>query len=138
MNGAQISALIISLVGVLIWYVKYTTRQTAKRETDAYEERAKREATHDKIQKEDRDFSRQLITGALKDIHNTGIKNAELNRKSYRLQKDYQKESVGTLKTICDRLNGGTEGMKAIAKLKVINKKDRRKVSKKVEVERRV
>ena len=137
MDGVEIAAL-TTLVGVLVWYVKYTTKQTAKRESDAYIERTKREEKHDKIQKEDRDFNRGLITGALKDIHDTGLKSAEMNRKSYRLQKDYQKESVGTLKTICERLNGGTEGIKAIAKLKEINSKNRRKKDKIVKVERRL
>ena len=136
MGGVEITAL-TTLVGLLVWYVKYTTKQTAKRESDAYVERTKREEKHDKIQKEDRDFNRGLITGALKDIHDTGLKSAEMNRKSIAIQKNFQKESVGTLKTICDRLNGGTEGINAITKLKEINKKDRRKKDKKVEVERR-
>lgn len=128
---------VTGIVLVLIWYLKYTTRQNTKRETDAYNERMKREEKHDEIQKEDRDFNRGLITGALKDIHNTGLENAELNRKSIAKQKNYQKESVLTLKIIADKLNGGTEGMRAITKLKEIDKKDRRKVDKKVEVDRR-
>lgn len=121
-NYGDVGALSI-LVGLMVWYLKHTTRQQSEREKK-----------NDEIQQEDRKFSRGLITNTLKDIHNTGLKNAELNRKSISMQKNFQKESVGTLKTICDRLNGGTEGMKAIKALKVI---DQRKKSKKIKVERR-
>ena len=121
-GGVEVTALSI-LTGLLVWYVKYTTKQTAKRENDAYIERTKREEKHDKIQKEDRDFNRGLITGTLKEIHTTGLKNAELSR-----------ESVGTLKTLCDKMNGGTKGQKAIAALKAI---DERKKKTDVDVERR-
>jgi len=78
-----------------------------------------------------------LITGALKDIHETGLKNAELNRESIEQQRNYQKVSVETLKTICDKLNGGTEGMKAIAKLKKIEVGDRKKKDTEMEEDRR-
>jgi len=117
---------VTGVIGVLIWYLRYTTKESAKREKK-----------HDVVQKEDRDFSRKLITGALKDIHKTGLKNAEMNRKSIDMQKAFQKESVSTLQTICERLNGGTEGMRAIKKLKEYKKKDRRKVVEVVEIERR-
>jgi len=117
---------VTGVIGVLIWYLRYTTKESAKREKK-----------HDDLQKEDRDFSRELITNTLKDIHSTGIKNAELNRKSIDMQKAFQKESVGTLRTICERLNGGTEGMRAIKRLKEMGNKDQRKVDKEVGVERR-
>jgi len=117
---------VTAIIGVLIWYLRYTTKESAKREKK-----------HDILQKEDRDFSRELITGTLKDIHSTGIKNAELNRKSIDMQKAFQKESVSTLRTISERLNGGTEGMRAIKRLKEIGNKDQRKVDKKVINDRR-
>lgn len=117
---------VTGIIGVLIWYLRYTTKQNIEREKK-----------HDDMQKEDRDFSRELITGTLKNIHTTGLKNAEMNRKSIEMQKVYQRESVGTLKTISERLNGGTEGMRAIARLKKIGNKNQRKVSKKVKSERR-
>lgn len=114
---------VTAIIGVLIWYLKYTTRQQVIRE-----------ANHDKIQAEERLFNRELITGTLKEIHSTGIKNSELNRKSISMQKEFATETVGTLKTLCDRMNGGTEGIRAIASLKEI---DERKKKSKVKEERR-
>ena len=115
-----ITAVMLILVVGLVWYL-------IKRQT-------KREDKHDKIQAEDREFNKELITNTLKEIHTTGIKNSELSRKSISMQKQFAKESVGTLKTICDRLNGGTEGIRAIALLKEINE---RKRNIKVKVDRR-
>ena len=112
-----------AMIGVLIWYLKQSTKQQCEREKK-----------HDEMQKDDRDFTRELVTGTLKEIHETGLKNAEMNRSSIDLQKSYQKESVGTLKIICERLNGGTEGQRAIKAMKVI---DERKKKSKVKVERR-
>lgn len=121
-NYGEIGAL-GTFVLLMVWYVRFQTRQQSIRE-----------ATHDKVQAEDRKFSRELITGTLKEIHSTGIKNSELNRKSISMQKEFATETVGTLKALCDRMNGGTEGIRAIASLKVI---DERKKKSKVEVERR-
>ena len=118
----EIGALSI-LVGLFVWYLKTTTKQQAKREE-----------MHDKIQEEDRNFNRNLITGTLKEIHTTGIKNSELQRKSISTQKEFARESVKTLKDISDRLNGGTKGIKAIAALKAI---DERKNKIKVKEDRR-
>jgi len=120
------TATVTAVIAVLIWYLRFTTKQQIEREIK-----------HDEIQKEDRTFNRELITGALKDIHETGLKNAELNRESIEQQRNYQKVSVETLKTICDKLNGGTEGMKAIAKLKKIEVDDRKKKDIEVEEDRR-
>ena len=114
---------VVAIIGVLIWYLKYTTRQQVVREDK-----------HDAIQAEDRAFNRELITGTLKEIHATGIKNSELNRKSISMQKQFAKESVETLKNISNRLNGGTKGERAIAALKSI---DERKKETKVKVDRR-
>ena len=115
-----------AFVLIMIWYLRFTTQQNVKREIK-----------HDTIQKEDRDFNRELITGALKGIHKTGLENAEMNRKSIGLQETFQKENVAALKTIVERLNGGTAGMRAIKRLKEIGNKDQRKINKKVKVERR-
>ena len=122
MDVTEIGALSI-LVGLFVWYLKYTTKQNIIRESK-----------HDAIQAEDRKFSRELITGTLKEIHATGIKNSELNRKCISVQKQFATETVGTLRTISDRMNGGTEGIRAIASLKAM---DERKRNAKVEVERR-
>lgn len=132
-GGVEITAFGTILV-LFVWYLKDQTKQNAKRESDSYIERAKRQEKHDSIQAEDRRFNRDLITGTLKEIHATGIKNSELNRKSISMQKEYSKESIKTLKNISDRLNGGTEGTKAIASLKAIDER-RREI--KVKVERR-
>ena len=118
----EIGALSI-LVGLFVWFLKHTTRQQVIRESK-----------HDAIQAEDRKFSRELITGTLKEIHATGIKNSELNRKCISVQKQFATETVGTLRTISDRMNGGTEGIRAIASLKAM---DERKRKSKVKVERR-
>ena len=123
-----------AFVLLMIWYVRFQTKQQAIREGKIADQQAKREDKHDKIQTEERNFNRTLITGTLKEIHNNGLKNAELNRKSINMQKQFSKESVETLKNISDRLNGGTKGVKAIASLEAINE---RKKDSKVEVERR-
>ena len=122
MDVTEIGALSI-LIGLFVWFLKHTTRQQVIRESK-----------HDAIQAEDRKFSRELITGTLKEIHATGIKNSELNRKSISIQKQFATETVGTLKSLCDRMNGGTEGIRAIASLKTI---DERKRKSKVKMERR-
>lgn len=106
------AATVTAIIGVLIWYLRFTTRQQVIREN-----------SHDKIQAEERLFNRELITGTLKEIHSIGIKNSELNRKSISMQKQFATETVGTLKILCDRLNGGTEGIKAIASLKAMDER---------------
>ena len=108
------AATVTAIIGVLIWYLKFTTRQQSIREDK-----------HDKIQAEDREFTKELITGTLKEIHSTGVKNSQLSRKSISIQRQFAKETVGTLKTLCDKMNGGTEGIRAIASLKAINGRKR-------------
>ena len=148
MNGTQITALIISLVGVLIWYLKYTTKQTAKREDKHDIERTKREEKRDKEQKEDRDYYRKVIDGGM-------AKNAVLNTKSIALQKGMMKDlkdhnghsekfsekvietlslQTNAITLVCEKLNGGSHSMTEAKKR--LNK-DRRKKNKSVEVERR-
>ena len=111
MGGTEIGALSI-LVGLFVWFLKTTTRQQVIRE-----------GKHDKIQAEDRLFNRELITGTLKEIHSTGLESAQLSR-----------ESIRTVKTLCDKMNGGTEGQRAIKAIKAINE---RKKKSKMKVERR-
>ena len=111
MGGTEIGALSI-LVGLFVWYLKTTNKQQVIREDK-----------HDVIQAEDRKFNRELITGTLKEIHSTGLESAQLSR-----------ESIRTVKTLCDKMNGGTKGIKAIAALKAI---DERKKHSKVAEERR-
>ena len=71
-------------------------------------------------------------------------KNDELNNKGNELLKDHSKYTelfsvkvVESLAIVAERLNGGTAGTKAIAKLKEIEERDRRKKIKKVGNERR-
>ena len=117
----------------MIWYFYYQTKCQAKRDEK-----------HDLIQKEERDFSRGIVTHELKDLANASLKNAELQNRSFTILKDHNQYTetfsvkvVESLAIIADRLNGGTAGTKAIAKLKEIDAKDRRKKVKKVEEERR-
>lgn len=121
-SGVEVTAF-GTIIILFVWYLKNQTKQGAAREEK-----------HDNIQVEDRKFSRELITGTLKEIHATGIKNSELNRESISMQKEYSKESIIALKNISDKLNGGTKGTKAIALLKVIDER-RKKI--KIKVDRR-
>jgi len=95
-------------------------------------------------QSEDREYYRGIVTHELKDLSNSSVKNAELNNRSITILKEqcghtetFSREVVKSLDIIAERLNGGTEGTKAIARLKELNAKDRRKKVKKVEEERR-
>ena len=136
MNGTEIAAL-TTLVGLFVWYLKYTTKQNATREDK-----------HDAIQKEDRLFNRNIITNELNKLHQDNSKNAELNNQSIGLIKNMNKnledhnghsqkaweKTIDTLSVMCDRLNGGNS--KIVEAKKRLNK-DRRKEDKSVEVERR-
>ncbi|MCK4464384.1 MAG: hypothetical protein KAU83_01635 [Bacteroidales bacterium] len=120
MGGIEITAL-TTLVGVMVWYLKYQTKQQSKREDK-----------HDAIQREERLFNRKIITNELKGLHKSNIKNAELNVQGIALQKEmikdfkshnghskeFSKKMVETLDLIC-------------------NKIDRRRSNKKVKVDRR-
>ena len=120
MGGVEITAL-TTLVGVMVWYLKYQTKQQSKREDK-----------HDAIQREERLFNRNIITNELRGLHKSNIKNAELNIKGIALQKEmindfkshnghskeFSKKMVETLDLICDKI-------------------DRRRLDKKVKVNRR-
>ena len=120
MGGIEITAL-TTLVGVMVWYLKYQTKQQSKREDK-----------HDAIQKEERLFNRNIITNELKGLHESNIKNAELNTKGIALQKEmindfkshngysreFSKKMIEALDLICDKI-------------------DRRRSNKRVKVNRR-
>jgi hypothetical protein len=146
-NYGDVGALSI-FVGVMVWYLKYTTRQQAEREKKSDEERLKREEKRDVEQKEERNYYRKVIDGGMQ-------KNAILNTKSLTLQKGMMKDlkdhnghtekfSEKVVKTlslqtdaitlVCNRLNGGSSSM-VEAKRKL--NKDRRKIDEKVEINRR-
>ena len=136
MGGVEITAL-TTLVGLFVWYLKYTTKQNSIREEK-----------HDEIQKDERLFNRNIITNELNKLHQDNLKNTELNNQSTRLIKDMNKnlenhnghsqkaweKTIDTLSMMCDRLNGGNSKM--IEAKKRLNK-DRRKEDKKVKVDRR-
>ena len=95
----------------MIWYFYYQTKCQSKRDEK-----------HDLIQKEEREFSRGIVKDELKDL-------ADLNNKSITILKDHSKfaetfsvKVIESLAIVAERLNGGTEGTKAIAKLKELKK----------------
>lgn len=114
-----ITAVMLILVVGLVWYL-------IKRQT-------KREDKHDSIQKEERLFYRSLVNNDLKGLHQDSLKNTELNVQGIALQKEmikdfkshnghskeFSKKMVETLDLICDKI-------------------DRRRLKKKVKVDRRV
>jgi len=114
-----ITAVMLILVVGLVWYL-------IKRQT-------KREDKHDVIQKEERIFYRNLVTNDMKELHQDSLKNAELNVQGITLQKEmikdfkehnghskeFSKKMVETLDLIC-------------------NKIDRRRLNKKVKVNRNI
>ena len=117
----------------MIWYFYYQTKCQSKRDEK-----------HDLIQKEERDFSRGIVKDELKDLANASLKNAELNNIGNEILKNHSKltetfsvKMIESLAIVADRLNGGTAGTKAIARLKEIEIKDRRKKVLKVVKERR-
>jgi len=117
----------------MVWYFYYQTKCQTKRDEK-----------HDAIQKEEREFSRGIVKDELKDLANASLKNAELNNQSISMLKDHSKfaetfsvKVIESLAIVAERLNGGTAGTKAIARLKEIEIKDRRKKVLKVVKERR-
>lgn len=139
------------IIIAMIWYFYYQTKSQTKRDDK-----------HDAIQKEERLFYRTLVTNDMKSLHDDSLKNADLNNQTIILQKDsiiLQKELTKDLKShnenskeawgktieslgiIADRLNGGSPASMKIKKELELYKQrgiiDRRKVNKKVEVERR-
>ena len=140
MNGVEVSAL-ATLVGLMAWYLKYTTKRQAEREDKQDMARTKREEKRDTDQKGERDYYRKLIDGSLQKNTVLNAKSLDLQRGMIKDLKDhnghtekFSEKVVETLTLICGKLNGGSSSM-VEAKKKL--KKDRRKVNKKVEVERR-
>ena len=115
----------LTIVGVfaimMSWYLWHQTRMQSKREDK-----------HDSIQKEERLFYRSLVTNDMKELHQDSLKNTELNLQGITLQKEmindfkshnghskeFSKKMVETLDLICDKI-------------------ERRRLNKKVKVERR-
>ena len=102
----------------MVWYFYYQTKCQSKRDEK-----------HDAIQKEEREFSRGIVKDELKDLANASLKNAELNNQSISMLKDHSKftetfsvKVIESLAIVAERLNGGTEGTKAIARLKKLEK----------------
>jgi len=117
----------------MVWYFYYQTKCQTKRDEK-----------HDAIQKEEREFSRGIVKDELKDLANASLKNAELNNIGNEILKNHSKltetfsvKMIESLAIVAERLNGGTAGTKAIARLKEIEIKDRRKKVLKVVKERR-
>lgn len=116
-----IAGAITALIGAMIWYLKYQTKQQSKREDK-----------HDTIQAEERKFYRTLVTNDMKELHQDSLKNTELNVQGIALQKEmvngfkehnghskeFSKKMVRTLDLICGKI-------------------DRRRLNKKVKVDRR-
>ena len=147
MGGTELAAL-TTLVGLMVWYLKYQTKAQNEREIKSDKERNKRQDKRDEEQKEERDYYRDLIKNDLQ-------KNAIINSRSLELQRNIVKDleshngytekfSEKIIKTlslqtdaitiVCNKLNGGSPTM--IETKKRLNK-DRRKEDKSVEVERR-
>ena len=102
----------------MVWYFYYQTKCQSKRDQK-----------HAAIQKEEREFSRGIVKDELKDLANASLKNAELNNQSISMLKDHSKfaetfsvKVIESLAIVAERLNGGTEGTKAIARLKKLEK----------------
>ena len=116
-----IAAAMTALIGVMVWYLKYQTRQQAKREDK-----------HDVIQREERIFYRNLVTNDLKGLHHDSLKNTELNVQGIALQKEM-------IKDFKDHNGHSKEFSKKIVEtLNILcNQIDRRKIKKKVKVDRR-
>lgn len=139
-NYGDVTALSI-LVGLMVWYLKYTTRQQTERENKSAEERAEREEKRDEDQKEERNYYRDIIKDSLQ-------KNAILNAKSLSLQKQmrkdhkehnghtekFSKKVLETLSLMCGKLNGRSPDM-VLAKKRLND--DRRKKVETVKVDRR-
>lgn len=119
-NYGEIGAL-GAFVLLMIWYVRFQTKRQAHREDK-----------HDSIQAEERKFYRTLVTNDMKEIHQDSLKNTELNIQGITLQKEmmngfkehnghsreFSKKMVKTLDLICKKI-------------------DRRRLNKKVKVDRR-
>ena len=146
-NYGEIGAL-GTFILLMVWYVRFQTKQQTERESRSDKERIKIQEKRDNDQKEERNYYRDLIDGSLQ-------KNTVLNAKGLSLQKimikdlkshngHSEKFSEKVLKAfdiLCDRMNGGSpESMKMRKGLefhKTRGMADRRKEEKKVKVERR-
>jgi len=109
-----ITAVMLILVVGLVWYL--IKRQT-KREDKHDEERIKIQEKHDKDQKEERDYYRNLITNDQKKNVDLNIQGIALQKEMMKAMKDHDnysrdawKKLNGSLGAICDKLNGIKSG----------------------------
>lgn len=114
----------LSVVGVftiaIAWYFWHQTKTQTEREKKHDEQQLKREEKHDKQQDEYRKFHRDIITNHLKGLHDTSLKNSELNSRSMVLQEDMikhmeehngycreaSKKIIESFSAVIDKLNG--------------------------------
>ena len=136
-----IAAAMTALIGLMVWYVKYQTRQQTIREDKQDKERIQREFKRDNDQKEERDYYRALVKEDLR-------KNMDLNVQGISLQKDMMKDfqdhngssqkawgkTIDTLSLLCDKMNGGSPDIK---RAKESLNQERRKKNIEVKVDRR-
>jgi len=106
-----IAAAMTALIGVMIWYLKYTTRRQAKREDKQDEERTKRQEKRDKEQKEERDHYRNLINNDMDEMHKNDAKNIVLHNQSLALLKDIGNNQT-KLTTLIESVDGKINGQK--------------------------
>jgi len=90
-----IAAAMMAIIGVMIWYIKYTTKRQAKREEN-----------HEKEQKEERLYNRGIIKDELKTLHRDSVKTAELSRKNTALQRSIGNKTITALNDLCNKING--------------------------------
>jgi len=138
---AIIAAAMTALIGLMVWYVKYQTRQQTIREDKQDKERIQREFKRDTDQKEERDYYRALVKEDLR-------KNMDLNVQGISLQKEMMKDiqdhngnsqkawgkTIDTLSILCDKMNGGSPDIK---RAKESLNQERRKKNIEVKVDRR-
>ncbi len=121
---------VTAIIGVMIWSFKYQTKRQAEREDKQDSERTERQAQRDKEQKEERDYYREKLTNEMEENKKLNVQGITLQKEMIKDFKDHNGHSekfsekvIETLGIICNKLNG--------------NNPDRRKIVKKVEVNRR-
>lgn len=122
---------VTAIIGVLIWYLKYTTKRQAIREDKQDLERTARQKKRDEEQKEERDYYRGILTNEMGENKKLNVQGIALQKEMVKDFKDhnghaerFSQKVIETLGTICNKMNGNNPG-------------DRRKETKSVEVDRR-
>ena len=115
---------ILGIVGVLAWYLWYTTKQQNEREN----ERIAKESKRDELQAVREDKVLDMLTVSMKNLEIHTIKNKELNKKIASIQKEtlealkkHKKESreaneilTGVMKNVLQLSNGGNPVVKKL------------------------